>query len=286
VSEKRLVFLWRHRDMKTQLNGAQCDSIIAMPEPGSRLHASAARLIKPMLPHRYRYMARAAWADVMAPFFAGNAVECPLCGKTSRRWVSLGFPNRLCPHCFAFERHRLLGLYMRDEFDITTKPLQVLHFAAEYCFIRRFRHMSNLTYIVADLDPPRGAVRMDITDIPLESESVDLVICSHVLEHVQEDAKAMRELRRVVRPGGTALIMCPVDYDLQQTYEDPSIVSPDARREAFNQSDHVRIYGADFDERLRAAGFQVDANHYAQTLGHQAIMRYGFNREDIIYACT
>ena len=241
--------------------------------------------IQTAVPRRYRYMARAAWCYTMSPLFIGNRVECPVCGKTSRRWISLGFDQGLCPRCLSEPRHRMLILYMRDELSIATKQLRILHFAAEYCFIRCFRHMSNLSHILADLDPPRGGVKMDITDIPLESESVDLVICSHVLEHVQEDAKAMSELRRVLRPGGTALVMCPVEYERQSTYEDPSIVTPEARREAFHQNDHVRVYGADFDDRLRAAGFQVDPNRYGLSLGERAT-RYGLKTKEILYVCT
>jgi SAM-dependent methyltransferase len=189
----------------------------------------------------------------------------------------------MCPRCMSEARHRLLLLYMRDELEITTKPVRILHFAAEYCFIRRFRRMPNITHIVADLDPPRGGIKMDITDIPVDSASVDLVICSHVLEHVEDDSKAMRELKRVLRPGGTALIMCPV-YELESTYEDPSIVTPQGRREAFYQSDHVRLYGADFDDRLRAAGFEVDANRYALSLGGRTA-RYGLHQDETIYVC-
>jgi SAM-dependent methyltransferase len=180
----------------------------------------------------------------------------------------------------------LLLLYIRNEIDFTGGPLVVLHFAAEPCFIRIFRHTRNLTYIAADLDPPRGAVKMDITNIPLDAESVDLVICSHVLHFVQDDARAMRELRRVLRPNGRALLMGPVDHDRPMTYEDPSIVSREARLVAFDHSDHVRLYGADFDERLRAAGFYVDANRYALSLGEQAIDRYGLRSREIIYVCT
>lgn len=240
--------------------------------------------IQAAVPRRYRYMARAAWCGTMSPFFAGGRVECPVCDKTSSRWISLGYDKGLCPRCLSEPRHRMLILYMLDELDVATKPLRVLHFAAEYCFIRRFRQMPNLDHVLADLDPPRGGVKMDITDIPLESESVDMVICSHVLEHVQEDRKAMGELRRVLRPGGTALIMFPVDYSRPVTYEDPSIVSPEARREAFDQNDHVRVYGADFHERLRGAGFEVDTNRYGASLGERAA-RYGLKRNEPLYVC-
>jgi SAM-dependent methyltransferase len=240
--------------------------------------------IQAAVPRRYRYMARAAWSHTTPAFFSGDKVECPVCEKTSSRWISLGYDKGLCPRCMSEPRHRMLMLYMLEELGIATKRLRVLHFAAEYCFVRRFRQMPNLDHVFVDLDPPRGGVKMDITDIPLESESVDLVICSHVLEHVQEDRKAMSELRRVLRPGGTALIMFPVDYSRPVTYEDPSIVTPEARREAFGQNDHVRFYGADFEERLRGAGFELETNRYGSSLGERAV-RYGLKANEPLYVC-
>jgi SAM-dependent methyltransferase len=242
--------------------------------------------IQSLVPRRYRYVVRGAIFATISPFFTGRSVECPVCNKGARRWVSLGFPNRLCPHCSSADRQRLMILYLQDELGIVAKPLRMLHFAAEYCYFRRFRRMPNVAYIAADLDPPRGAVRMDITNIALDSDSVDVVICSHVLEHVQEDVQAMRELRRVLRPGGTALIMGPVDYARPSTYEDPTIVTPEARLAAFNQNDHVRIYGADFDDRLREAGFTVDANRYARSLPDAVIERHGLLEDEIVYVCS
>lgn len=239
--------------------------------------------IKEVVPRRYRYLARGAWCDVMSPLFAGDAVECPVCEKSSRRWISLGLDQGMCPRCMSEARHRLLALYMRDELGVGANPVRILHFAAEYCFIRRFARLPNITHIVADLDPPRGGVRMDITDIPIDADSADLVICSHVLEHVEDDATAMSELKRVLRPGGTALIMCPV-YDIPETYEDSSIVTPQARREAFYQSDHVRLYGADFEDRLNAAGFEVEPSRYASSQGEKAV-RYGL-QDEVLYVCT
>jgi SAM-dependent methyltransferase len=244
------------------------------------------KLVPTFIPHRYRNAARAVVFAVLSVLFVGSRYECPVCGRGSRGWVSLGFPNLVCPHCSAFERQRLLLLYLRNELEIATRPLTMLHFAPERCLMRSFERFPNLTYIGGDLDPPRGAVKLDITNIELGSDTVDVVICSHVLEHVSEDAQAMREMRRVLRPGGSALIMGPVDYDRPQTYEDPTIVNPRARVAAFGQSDHVRLYGADFDQRLRAAGFEVDANRYAEQLPSDEVVRHGLDRHEIIYVCT
>ncbi len=240
-----------------------------------------------VIPRRYRFAGANLVFAATGRLLDGHTVECPVCGKGSRKWISLGFDHRLCPHCASFERQRLLILYMRNELGLATEPVRLLHFAPEYCLLRYFPRIPNIDYVPTDLlDPPAGVVRMDITDIALESASVDLIIVSHVLEHVPEDAKAMSELRRVLRPGGHALVLGPVDYDRATTYEDPTIVSEEGRHAAFGQTDHVRVYGADFDDRLRAAGFQVAAIDYGKQLGEQAVQRYGLQGGDIIYDCS
>ncbi len=243
--------------------------------------------LKNVVPRKYRYVVRGAVLSAVSPLFAGRTVECLCCSKRSRRWISVGAPYRLCPRCSSGERHRLLALYLRDRTSLATASLRVVHIAPEYCLMRRFSQMPNLDYVPADLDPPLGAVRLDLTDIQLPSASVDVVICSHVLEHVSDDLTAMRELRRILRPGGQALLMVPVDYDRAVTYEDPAIVTPAARRVAFDQEDHVRIYGRDFVERLRSVGFRVDC-HTSADFAEGAVVRFGLPPvdEEIIYACT
>jgi SAM-dependent methyltransferase len=242
--------------------------------------------IQTVVPRRYRYLARKTLFAGMSPLFAGDNVECPVCERSSRRWVSLGFPNKVCPHCSAFERQRLLIMYIRNELPLGREPLTMLHFAAEACFMRHFAATPQLQYIAADLDPPRGAVKMDITAIPLEDDSVDVVICSHVLEHVPDDATAMREIGRILKPGGRALILVPVKQDRAETYEDSSIVDPQERLVHFGQRDHVRLYGTDFEDRLLAAGLKVDANRYARSLGEEATERYGLRADETIFVCT
>ena len=152
--------------------------------------------------------------------------------------------------------------------------------------MRQLRKLQHLDYVPADLDPPLGATKLDITAIELESDSVDMVICSHVLEHVPEDRAAMAELRRILKPGGLAVIMVPLDSTRAQTFEDPSITSPEDREVAFGQWDHVRIYGRDFLDRMRSAGFTVLVEEYARTLGGEARRRYGLLEGDIIYRCS
>jgi SAM-dependent methyltransferase len=180
----------------------------------------------------------------------------------------------------------LLRLYLDRELQLNSRSAVMLHIAPEECLMASFRRLPDLSYIPGDLVPPPDGVTLDVTDLALDSQSVDFIICSHVLEHVQEDVKALREFKRVLRPDGRALIMVPVDYGRAETYEDPSIVSPSGRLVAFNQEDHVRVYGADFDSRVRTAGFQLDANRYAQALDRRMVQRHGLNVDEVIYVCT
>jgi SAM-dependent methyltransferase len=242
--------------------------------------------VKESVPREYRYLVRGGVFALMRPFFIGDRVDCPCCGGSYRRFVSLGGRSLLCPGCSSAGRHRLLSLYLRDRTSVYRDSLRVVHFAAEYSLLRGLRELDNLDYIPADLDPPRGARRLDMTEIELESGSVDMVICSHVLEHIPDDRKAMAELRRILKPEGSALLMVPQDRRRAETYEDPSITSPADRAAAFGQSDHVRIYGRDFIDRLESVGFRVRSEDYARALGGEAIARYGLSEGDVIYVCS
>ncbi len=146
--------------------------------------------------------------------------------------------------------------------------------------------MPNLDYISADLDSPLAMVKMDITNILYEDNSFDVILCSHVLEHVVDDQKAMRELFRVLKPGGWAILGSPMDLNRDKTFEDPNIVSPEDQIRTFGYPGHVRIYGRDYKERLEKAGFAVRVDSYVRELSPDTIKKYGLMREEDIYVCT
>jgi SAM-dependent methyltransferase len=148
----------------------------------------------------------------------------------------------------------LLWLYLGEHIH---GPVRVLHFAPERCIEQNLRAMPNVEYLSADLLDPRADVKTDITDLDFRDSSFDLVLCSHVLEHVPDDRAAMKEIRRVLVPGGTAIIQSPVNYDQPGTFEDPTVTDPEERLRLFSQRDHVRVYGPDLLDRLRDTGFDV-----------------------------
>jgi SAM-dependent methyltransferase len=196
---------------------------------------------------------------VLAAFYRGDARHCPVCGSSARIFRSGGItprPDVECPRCGALERHRFEWVFLTrctNLFDGSAKT--VLHIAPEACFERELRARLGTGYLTADLR--RAAmVRMDITDIQYPDESFDVVLCSHVLEHVPEDRRALGELFRVTRRGGWALLLVPLRGDV--TFEDAAIDDPAARMRAFGHDDHVRWPGLDYAERMREAGFDVD----------------------------
>ncbi len=239
------------------------------------------------VPRRYLQLVSHHVVKGLSLFYQGNKVECPVCTKHFRKFLPYGRKareNALCPNCLALERHRLMYLFLQRKTNFFTAPLKVLHVAPEICFIDLFERQSNLEYITADIESPLAKVKMDIHAIPFPEASFDVVFCNHVMEHVADDALAMREIYRVLKPGGWGIIQIPLFYPLpEKTYEDASITSPAAREKAFGQNDHVRLYGKDYGSRLAAAGFKVEENHYTDELPATEVERFALPKDEIIF---
>lgn len=216
----------------------------------------------------------------------GDNVECPICGGHFERF--LPYWNRdycRCPRCDSHERHRALWLYLQRRTDLLTAPHELLHLAPEPSIAEHLRDRPNLGYVSADLDSPLAMLHFDIQDIPFKAATFDAVLCGHVLTEVPDDRLAMREMKRVLKPGGWAIVMAAVEPDRAETYEDPSITDPEARRRAFLEPHNVRVYGTDFADRLAEADFDVEAIPFPRVLGDDDIRRYGLLPADQIYVC-
>jgi len=167
-----------------------------------------------------------------------------------------GRKDRQCP-CGSLERHRTLWLFFQERTDLFDgREKRVLHVAPEACLVGKLRERLGTNYITADLMDPRADISLDITDNPFRDNHFDVILCSHVLEHVPDDRKAMREFYRILKPSGWAIFMVPMFT--APTFEDPTITDPKERERTFGQSDHVRKYGPDFLDRLRESGFKVE----------------------------
>jgi len=158
-----------------------------------------------------------------------------------------------------------------------------LHFAPEPSLRSWLEHLANVDYLTADVGRSDVDAVLDMTEMGVRGETFDVIVASHVLEHVADDQAAMRELWRILRQGGTALVMVPLDAARPRTFEDPGITTPAARAEAYWQADHVRLYGRDFEDRLRAAGFEVELARPSLTLPAAEVRRLGLDADPAAY---
>jgi SAM-dependent methyltransferase len=192
--------------------------------------------------------------------YFGNERFCPVCRSRVRAFKPYGHVRRAdarCPVCDSIERHRFTWLFFEQRTTLFDgKRKRMLHVAPEPGFERRLRGLTYLDYKTADPQDDRADLKLDITAIHLPDDSFDVIHCSHVLEHIQEDELAMRELARVLSPSGWATILVPVMAD--KTFDDPTVTDPKERSRLFGQWDHVRAYGKDFAARLAAQGFDVE----------------------------
>lgn len=221
-------------------------------------------------------------------FMRGDAVYCPVCDNTGIAFLPSGEPLRphaQCAFCGSLERTRLTWIFMQRQ-GLPKEGSRILHIAPERGLRDRFRATHGVEYIAGDkFDPgyprPEGTIWMDITDVPFPNDHFDLVICSHVLEHVPDDRRAIAEFFRVMRKGSTGFLIVPFEEGREHTFEDPSITDPAERARVFGQHDHVRIYGRDYSDRLVEAGFEVQMVDMIDDFTPAEQFRMGLRRSPI-----
>lgn len=236
------------------------------------------------VPRKYLQLFSGVGLKMLGIFYAGNKVECPICDGHYRSFLPYGRinprPNALCPSCLSLERHRLIWLYLKERTNFFSQKLSVLHIAPEPCFVKRFEKIHGDNYITGDIESPLAKVKMDIHRIPFEENKFDVVLCNHVLEHVQDDIKAMKEIKRVLRPGGWAILQVPFFSPVpDDTFEDNSITDPREREKIFGQDDHVRKFGKDYPQRIERSGLKAILDDFAKSQRD----KYGLQKREIIY---
>jgi len=225
-----------------------------------------------------------------ALLFVGNKFTCPCCGWNLRVFTRGGLSLRVrhsgyCPRCTSKARHRRDWLYLKENTNLFTDNLHLLHVSPAYALSRRLAHMANIRFVGVDIvKRPYVSHQLDITETPFSSASFDAVICIHVLEHIEDDYKAIAELYRLLKPGGWAMITVPIDLD-SETYEDSRIVSPEERKKHFGEAEHVRAYGFDFAERLKSCGFRVLLDR-GDSLSVATMEKYGLLDDENVFYCT
>ncbi|MDZ4665601.1 MAG: methyltransferase domain-containing protein [Bacteroidota bacterium] len=223
--------------------------------------------------------------------YYGNRYEDPISGKTYRKFLPYGYSGRakrknvLCPGSLSLERHRLLWLYLKQRTDFFSKPHKMLHIAPEQCFYKLFKAQSNLNYTTGDYNSPIADIHFDLHKAPFNDNSFDVIFCNHVLEHVEDSAVCMKELYRIMKPGGWGIFQVPLDVAAQKTLEDKSIVTEEDREKHYWQKDHVRLFGLDYKDKLAVAGFNVTIDDFVNTISPELQDRYRLPKGEMIYLC-
>ncbi len=215
---------------------------------------------------------------------------CPICEIHNEKFNPFGYNPRedaLCPTCGSLERHRLSWLVIKDKLkSIDLKNKNMLHIAPEKVFMSKFNDLFKENYLTADLYDKNTKLEMDITNIEYPDESFDYIYCSHVLEHIEDDKKAMRELNRVLKKDGWAILLVPIiAKDKTEEYFPKN--TPEKRMKNYGHPEHVRNYGLDYKERLKECGWNVNIIHSVNILSAENIELMGITEAaGEIYLCT
>lgn len=235
--------------------------------------------IKKILPRKLIFEQEETLRHWYSLFYTGHAFECTVCGKNLKKFITLPNTDSLCPNCGSLKRNRRLWSLLETEFLVPNST--VLDFSPSRCLYRKLKKTKSINYFSTDLSGDFIAdYQFDITHLEIANNSFDLVICYHILEHINDDIQAMRELFRVMRPGAKALVQTPLKEG--KTYEDYSITIDEDRLKHFGQEDHVRIYSVSgLKERLESCGFMVEIrdNFVVED-------KYGYDRNETIIVLT
>ncbi len=217
--------------------------------------------------------------NIFSWFLKGNRVICNLCGREFIRFIPLPSGDLLCPGCGSLPRQRRLWEIIR-EILLARPGIRILHISPSRRLSERIRQLAGRSYVTSAVDSREKADRhFDITSIASDDGGFDLIICYHILEHIKEDRKAMRELYRISAPCGMLLVQSP--FRQGSTYEDHGICSPGERKRHFGQEDHLRIYERDdLCRRLEEAGWKVRAQVYGED------ERLGLREGETVIFCT
>lgn len=238
------------------------------------------RVVRAVLPANIKYKVEPLLRWLHSRAYIGTNYTCNICGTSLSKFIDF-YSDKLCPRCGSSSRNRRL-------WDIVAKGnylkpgATVLDFSPSRNFFRKMKKQKDVKYYPTDFENEFIAeYSFDITNLPIPNDSIDLIFCYHILEHIVEDRTAMKELFRVLRPGGICFIQTP--FKDGEIYEDFTIVSPEERLIHFHQSDHVRVYSINgLVQRLHEAGFNAAIKKFNEPENNPN----GFHTEECVIVCT
>jgi predicted SAM-dependent methyltransferase len=215
--------------------------------------------------------------------YTGTRVSCPICEKSFNKFQQINSTDFLCYNCGSIPRQRLLWKYLLKN---NLSEQKTLHFSPNAFFANKLKKINSI-YQTTDFDQNADTdLHLDITDIQLNNESIDVILCYHVLEHIIDDTKAMQELYRILSKKGTCILQVPFASD-NKTVEDYSITSQQDRLKFFGQEDHVRIYGInEFKKRLTSVGFNVKEVSPLEIVNNEEVSKMKLNINEKLIICS
>lgn len=212
-------------------------------------------------------------------------LQCPVCRNSAEEFLPFGLgrrSNAQCPSCGSLERHRFLWLYLQRRTDFFKRRARLLHTAPEPALAEPFQTQHHHGYIGIDAFDPHAHVQANLKYLPFKEGCFDIIISSHVLEHIDDDRPAIRELTRVLHPSGWAVIMVPF-HPARPTYEDMSLTTPAERKAVFGHPFHFRSYGNDLIGRLAKAGLNAKVVESKKFLTANQRKRWRINRNYLLF---
>jgi SAM-dependent methyltransferase len=244
------------------------------------------KYILKFLPRKFLIKYSFLITPILRIIFRGKKYTDPIDDSNYSKFLSYGYKtvrkNALCPGTLSLERHRLLWLYLDRETNFLSSNLKVLHVAPEQVFYKKFKKLKNWEYFTFDLNSPIADIKGDLISTNFKDEYFDLIICNHVLEHIEDDKSALDEMYRILKYNGISILQVPINVKRENTFEDLSIKSKIQREKYFGQYDHVREYGLDFKDRVEQAGFKVEMINYSKKISQDLVIKYGLMKDDLI----
>lgn len=231
------------------------------------------------LPYGVKHTIFQATKPARALLFSGHGAYCPVCDHSIKRfWRFAGRENEMCPICASLSRQRFIWLWLKRAIRNKDVPNNgvILHIAPAPCLSDVIRKEKSIHYIKADLLKSNVDVKLDITGLPLKAESVHVILCSHVLEHVRDENGAFEEFARVLVPAGLSMIAVPIESE--KTIEESEGLNHD-----FGHPDHVRSYGLDIVDRLNSKRLKTQTTKPRDLLTEDEMKRNGIKADEILF---
>jgi len=247
-------------------------------------------IYKSLIPEKTRISIKIFIRKIISLKYKGDNVRCNCCNKHFSEFLPYGDTkikrlNAACPWCNSLERTRMLWSFLNKS-DFLKKNTKVLHFAPAKIIEKLLKNNTNITYLSCDINPALAMDQADITSLKYANSSFNLIICGHVLSVVKQEKKALEELYRVLKKGGTLIILEHIYKEFEQTYEEPSILNDLKRKKYYGQPYLERLYGKDFIKRPEKVGFTVNTYDYKNELTQTNIDKFGFNNAGFLFLCT